>query len=80
MPVSPKMPAHSPVRPNVQFNPRSNGIHGAVRVTLNQSPFSADQQVLSDEKVTPFVKRGVSFLLKPNSAVDVPFEIEVIVH
>lgn len=46
----------------------------------NQSPLVAGQQVLADEKVAPFAKRGVSFLFKPNSGVYVPFEIEVIVH
>ena len=46
----------------------------------NQSPQFADEQVLGDEKVAPFANRGVSFLFEPDSGVDVPFEVEVIVH
>ena len=46
----------------------------------NPSPIFADEQVLGDEKVAPLAKRGVSFLFEPDSGVDVPFEVEVIVH
>ena len=41
-----------------------------------QSPFFADQQLLGDEKLPPFAKRGVSFLFEPDFGVNVPFEIE----
>lgn len=47
---------------------------------VNPSPIFADQQVLGDEKVAPLAKGGVSFLFEPDSGVDVPFEVEVIVH
>ena len=40
----------------------------------------ADEQVLGDEKVAPLAKSGVAFLLEPDSCVDVPLEVEVIVH
>jgi hypothetical protein len=50
------------------------------QANANQSPFFADEQVLCDEKVAPLAKRGVSFLFEPSSGVDVPFEVEVIVH
>ena len=46
----------------------------------NQSPLFANKQVLGDEKVAPLAKSGVSFLFEPCSGVDVPFEVEVIVH
>ena len=46
----------------------------------NPSPIFADEQVLGDEKVAPLAKRGVSFLFEPDSGVDVPFEVEVLVH
>ncbi|KJS39559.1 MAG: hypothetical protein VR74_01645 [Hyphomonas sp. BRH_c22] len=46
----------------------------------NQSPLFADEQVLGDENVAPLAKRGVSFLFELDSGVDVPFEVEVIVH
>jgi len=46
----------------------------------NPSPLFANEQVLGDEKVAPFAKRGVAFLFEPYSGLDVPFEVEVIVH
>ena len=46
----------------------------------NQSPLFANEQVLGDEKVAPLAKSGVAFLFESNSGVDVPFEVEVIVH
>ena len=46
----------------------------------NQSPLFADEQVQGDEKVAPLAKSGVPFLFEPYSGVDVPFEVEVIVH
>lgn len=53
---------------------------GWCQTNSKQSLFFADQQVQSDEKVAPLAKRGVSFLFEPDSSVDVPFEIKVIVH
>jgi hypothetical protein len=50
------------------------------QANANQSPIFANEQVLGDEKVAPFAKSGVAFLFEPNSGVDVPFEVEVIVH
>jgi hypothetical protein len=50
------------------------------QANANQSPSFADQQVLCDEKVAPFAKSGVAFLFEPYSGVDVPIEVEVIVH
>ena len=50
------------------------------RFSANQSPLFANELVLGDEKVAPFAKSGVTFLFKSNSGVDVPFEVEVIVH
>ena len=46
----------------------------------NRSPFFADKQVLSDEKIAPLAKGGVAFLFEADSRVDVPFQIEVIVY
>ncbi len=46
----------------------------------NPSPLFADEQVLSHEKVAPLAKGGVAFLFKSNSGVNMPFEVEVIVH
>jgi hypothetical protein len=50
------------------------------KANANPSPIFADEQVLGDEKVAPLAKRGVSFLFEPYSGVDVPFEVEEIVH
>jgi hypothetical protein len=46
----------------------------------NQSPLFANEQVLGDEKIAPLAKGGVAFLFEADSRVDVPFEVEVIVH
>lgn len=46
----------------------------------NQSPLFTDEQVLSDEKVAPFAKGGVSPLLEVCTGVELPFEIKVIVY
>ena len=56
------------------------GAGGFCQSNANPSPLFANEQVLGDEKVAPFAKRGVAFLFEPNSCVDVPFEVEVIVH
>jgi len=53
---------------------------GCCQSNANRSPLLANEQVLGDEKATPFAKSGVSFLFKPNSGVSVPFKVEVIVH
>jgi hypothetical protein len=53
---------------------------GCCQANANQSLLFATQQVLGDEKVAPLAKSDVAFLLEPDSCVDVPFEVEVIVH
>jgi hypothetical protein len=40
----------------------------------------ADEQASGRNQLAPFEKSGVSFLFEPDSGVDVPFEVEVIVH
>jgi hypothetical protein len=55
-------------------------VKGWCQTNSNQSPLFANEHVLGDEKVPPFAKRGVSFLFEPDSGVDVPFEVKVIVH
>jgi len=53
---------------------------GCCQSNANPSPLFADEQVLSHEKVAPLAKGGVAFLFKSNSGVNMPFEVEVIVH
>lgn len=53
---------------------------GCCQSNANPSPLIAAQQVLGDEEVAPLVKGGVAFLFEADSRVDVPFQIEVIVH
>ena len=50
------------------------------QANANQSLLFATQQVLGDEKVAPLAKGSVAFLFESDSGVDVPFEVEVIVH
>ena len=50
------------------------------QTNANPPPLFADEEVLGDAKVAPFVKRGVSFLAEPCSGVDVLYEVQVIVH
>ena len=46
----------------------------------NPSPMFVDELILGAEKVAPLAKIGVTQGFEPDSDVDVPFEVEVIVH